>query len=60
MNLLTAAALSRLKGEMAKDGKEPSHSSKGNFEASPNGRIGGPGSGRTKGNVFIGTLCSFF
>ena len=50
MNLLTAAALTRLKGEIAKDGREPP-SSKGNSDASPNGRFGGPG--RTKGNVFI-------
>lgn len=48
MNLLTATALTRLKGEIAKDGREPPSSSKGNSEASPNGgRVGGPG--RTKG-----------
>lgn len=47
MNLLTAAALTRLKGEIAKDGREPPSSK----DASPNGRVGGPG--RTKGNVFI-------
>uniref|UniRef100_A0A1J3FWV8 Chaperone protein ClpD, chloroplastic n=1 Tax=Noccaea caerulescens TaxID=107243 RepID=A0A1J3FWV8_NOCCA len=57
MNLLTAAALSRLKGEMAKDGKEPSQSSKGNFEASPNGRIGGPGSGRTNAKSVLEQFC---
>lgn len=53
MNLLTAAALTRLKGEMAKDGREPSSSSKGSFDASPNGRITGSGTGgKTKGNGF--------
>lgn len=53
MNLLTAAALTRLKGEMAKDGREPSSSSKGTFETPPNGRMAGSGSGGKKGNVFI-------
>lgn len=56
MNLLTAAALTRLKGEIAKDGREPPSSK----DASPNGRVGGPGSaGRTKGNVFIHFICSY-
>ncbi|KAG7537453.1 Clp ATPase C-terminal [Arabidopsis suecica] len=45
MNLLTAAALTRLKGEIAKDGREPSSSSKGSFEAPPSGRIAGSGTG---------------
>lgn len=44
MNLLTAAALTRLKGEIAKDGREPP---KGSSDAS--GRVGGPG--RTKGDT---------
>lgn len=52
MNLLTAAALTRLKAELAKDGREPSLSSKGSFDASPSGRIAGSGNaGRTKGTV---------
>ncbi|EFH40353.1 hypothetical protein ARALYDRAFT_495173 [Arabidopsis lyrata subsp. lyrata] len=45
MNLLTAAALTRLKGEIAKDGREPSSSSKGSFQAPPAGRIAGSGTG---------------
>ncbi|KAG7533767.1 Clp ATPase C-terminal [Arabidopsis thaliana x Arabidopsis arenosa] len=45
MNLLTAAALTRLKGEIAKDGREPSSSSKGSFQAPPTGRIAGSGTG---------------
>ncbi|CAF1751670.1 hypothetical protein HID58_087330 [Brassica napus] len=40
MNLLTAAALTRLKGEIAKDGREP--------PSSPNARIVGPGRTKTK------------
>jgi len=52
MNLLTAAALTRLKGEIAKDGREPSSSSKGSFESPPSGRIAGSGPGGKKGNVF--------
>lgn len=61
MNLLTAAALTRLKGEIAKDGREPSSSSKGSFEAPPTGRIAGSGTGgKAKGNVFIDTMFSLF
>ncbi|CAN8302336.1 unnamed protein product [Cochlearia groenlandica] len=57
MNLLTAAALSRLKGEIAKDGREPP-SSKGKFEASSNARIGGPGSGgKTKAKSVLEQFC---
>ncbi|WZZ88875.1 hypothetical protein YC2023_117454 [Brassica napus] len=40
MNLLTAAALTRLKGEIAKDGREP--------PSSPNARIVGPGRTKTR------------
>lgn len=54
MNLLTAAALTRIKGEMAKDGREPSSSSKGSFEAPPSGRMAGSGMGGKKGIVFYG------
>ncbi|CAN6813378.1 unnamed protein product [Brassica oleracea] len=54
MNLLTAAALTRLKGEIAKDGREPP-SSKGNSDASPNGRVGGPG--RTKEKSVLEQFC---
>ncbi|CAH2070421.1 unnamed protein product [Thlaspi arvense] len=56
LNLLTAAALTRLKGEIAKDGREPS--SKGSFDASPNGRISGPGgAGRTKAKSVLEQFC---
>ncbi|KAF8110399.1 hypothetical protein N665_0084s0009 [Sinapis alba] len=54
MNLLTAAALTRLKGEIAKDGRELP-SSKGNFDASPNARIVGPG--RTKAKSVLEQFC---
>ncbi|CAF2122077.1 unnamed protein product [Brassica napus] len=51
MNLLTAAALTRLKGEIAKDGREPPSSK----DASPNGRVGGPG--RTKEKSVLEQFC---
>lgn len=55
LNLLTAAALTRIKGEMAKDGRELSQSSK---DASTNGRIAGPGSaGRTKAKSVLEQFC---
>ncbi|KAJ4867949.1 hypothetical protein Rs2_50508 [Raphanus sativus] len=50
MNLLTAAALTRLKGEIAKDGREPP---KGSSDAS--GRVGGPG--RTKEKSVLEQFC---
>ncbi|KAG2296909.1 hypothetical protein Bca52824_043578 [Brassica carinata] len=55
MNLLTAAALTRLKGEIAKDGRESPSSSKGSSDASPSGRIVGPG--RTKEKNVLEQFC---
>lgn len=60
MNLLTAAALTRLKGEIAKDGREPSLAAKGSLDASPNGRTGASGNaGRTKSNVLVAIIALF-
>jgi ATP-dependent Clp protease ATP-binding subunit ClpC len=57
MNLLTAAALTRLKGEIAKDGREPSSSSKGSFESPPSGRIAGSGPGGKKAKNVLEQFC---
>nr|AFJ66170.1 hypothetical protein 11M19.14 [Arabidopsis halleri] len=58
MNLLTAAALTRLKGEIAKDGREPSSSSKGSYEAPPSGRIVGSGTGgKAKAKTVLEQFC---